>query len=131
VEYRFDKHYSLDEARALLPEIRKWLEQASRLRRDLEKLDERLSSLMGVGADLGGKMVNDWARKIAEFKSVLLEFHRREIQIKDLSRGLIDFPAIIGGREVFLCWEQDEEDIEYWHDLDTGYAGREKLSGSE
>jgi hypothetical protein len=131
VEYRFDKHYSLDEARALLPEIRKWLEQASHLRRDLEKLDERLSSLMGVGADLGGKMVNDWARKIAEFKGVLLEFHRREIQIKDLSRGLIDFPAIIGGREVFLCWEQDEEDIEFWHDLDTGYAGREKLSGSE
>ena len=131
MEYRFDKHYSLDEARALLPEIRKWLEQASRLRRELEKFDERLSSLMGVGADLGGKMVNDWARKIAEFKGVLLEFHRREIQIKDLDRGLIDFPAVMGGREVFLCWEQDEEDIEFWHDLDAGYAGREKLSGSE
>jgi hypothetical protein len=47
--------------------------------------------------------------------------------LKDLERGLIDFPAIIGGKEVFLCWEQDEEDIEFWHDLDAGYAGRERL----
>lgn len=131
MEYRYHKHYSLSEARALLPEIRGWLTQAGKLRRDLEKFDERLAGLMVPGADLGGKMVNDWARTIADFKEVLLEFHRREIQIKDLDRGLIDFPALIGGREVFLCWEQDEEDIEFWHDLDTGYAGREKLSGSE
>ena len=60
-------------------------------------------------------------------REVLQEFQAREIQIKDLDRGLIDFPAIIGGREVFLCWEQDEDAIEYWHDLDTGFAGREKL----
>jgi hypothetical protein len=60
-------------------------------------------------------------------QAVLLEFQQREIQIKDLERGLLDFPAIIGGKEVFLCWEQDEEDIEYWHDLDAGYAGREHL----
>ena len=57
----------------------------------------------------------------------LREFQKREIQIKDLDRGLIDFPAILGGKEVFLCWEQDEEDIEFWHDLNSGYAGRERL----
>ena len=60
-------------------------------------------------------------------QEILAEFQQRQIQIKDIERGLIDFPAIIGGREVFLCWEQDEEDIEFWHDLDTGYAGREHL----
>ena len=55
-------------------------------------------------------------------EGLLQEFQRREIQIKDLERGLIDFPALIGGKEVFLCWEQDEEDIEFWHELDAGYA---------
>ena len=60
-------------------------------------------------------------------KSVLLEFDSRQIQVKDIERGLLDFPAIIGGREVFLCWEQDEDDIEFWHDLESGYAGRERL----
>ena len=63
----------------------------------------------------------------AEFQKLMTEFREREIQIKDLDRGLIDFPAIIGGREVFLCWEQDEEDVEFWHELGTGYAGRERL----
>jgi hypothetical protein len=55
------------------------------------------------------------------------QFTSRDIQLKDLDRGLLDFPAIIGNKEVFLCWEQGEDDIEFWHDLDTGYAGREHL----
>ncbi|MFO1512143.1 MAG: DUF2203 family protein [Verrucomicrobiota bacterium] len=54
-------------------------------------------------------------------------FNAADIQIKDLERGLLDFPAIIGGKEVFLCWEQDEDAVEFWHDLDTGYSGRERL----
>jgi len=44
-----------------------------------------------------------------------------------LNRGLIDFPSMREGREIFLCWEKDEDDIEYWHDLESGYAGRERL----
>ena len=60
-------------------------------------------------------------------QEVLAELQRRRIFIKDLERGLIDFPAIMVGKEVFLCWEQDEEDIEFWHDLDTGFSGRERL----
>jgi hypothetical protein len=71
--------------------------------------------------------VNRWVRALADFRDLLAEFQNREIVIKDLERGLVDFPAIIGGREVFLCWEKDEDDIEFWHDIDTGYAGRERL----
>jgi len=93
----------------------------------LLKYDKRLSSLMEPGRDAGGDLVNSWARTIADFRSLMDEFQQREIQIKDIDRGLVDFPAIIGGKEVFLCWEKDEEDIEFWHDLDTGYAGRERL----
>ena len=82
---------------------------------------------MAPGGDLGGELVNTWVRTLADLEEVLLEFQRREIQVKDIERGLVDFPAIIGGKEVFLCWEQDEEDIEFWHELDAGYAGRERL----
>jgi hypothetical protein len=125
--YRFHKHYTRDEARALLPQIRQWLKRVVELRNKLEKLDKRLGRLMDSGRDVGGEQVNTWVRTMADFKEVLLQFHRREIQIKDLDRGLIDFPAMIGGKEAFLCWEQDEEDIEFWHELDAGYAGRERL----
>ena len=129
--YQFQKHYSRDEARALLPEVRRWLKRLVELRGELKKQDERLSALMTPGRDLGGEVVNAWIRAMADIREVLLEFHKREIQVKDLERGLIDFPAIIGGKEAFLCWEQDEEDIEFWHDLESGYAGRERLTGLE
>ena len=128
---RFQTHYTRDQARALLPLIRKWLKRLLELRGDMEKCDKRLCSMMGPGKDLGGATVNNWVKILAEVKTVLSEFHRRDIQIKDLDRGLIDFPAILDQKEVFLCWELEEEDIEFWHDLDAGYAGRERITGDE
>jgi hypothetical protein len=127
MKHRFDKHYTRDEARALLPQIRKWLERLNGLRQDLERFDKRLSGLAEQGSDSGGETVNNWIRALADMQEALAEFQRRRIFIKDLERGLVDFPAIIGGREVFFCWEQGEEDIEFWHDLDTGFTGRERL----
>jgi hypothetical protein len=125
--YLFQKHYTRDEARGLLPQIRQWFKQLSRTRERLDQLDQRLAGPLSGGNDAGGPPVNQWVKALADLKGILGEFRRREIQIKDFDRGLIDFPAILGGREVFLCWEQDEEDIEFWHDLNSGYGGRERL----
>lgn len=127
MNHRFSRHYTREEAKALLPQLRLWLGRLNELRRELERSDKRLASLMGPGQDLGGDLVNRWIRALAEMQEVLGEFQKREILIKDMERGLVDFPAIIGGKEVFLCWEQDEDDVEFWHDLDTGYGGRERL----
>ena len=125
--HRFKKHYTREEAQALLPQIRQWLQRLNDLRQQLEKVDKRVGSLMSGGDDVGGDQVNRWIRIMADMQDVLLEFQRREIVIKDMERGLVDFPAIVSGREVFLCWEQDEEAVEFWHDLDTGFGGRERL----
>ena len=126
-DYRFTKHYTREEARALLPQIRQWLAQIKHLRGEVELYDKRLGSLNADGQDTGGSTVNSWIRAISSLQAVLVEFEQREIFIKDVERGLLDFPAVIGDKEVFLCWEADEEDIEFWHDLETGYGGREKL----
>jgi hypothetical protein len=127
MSHLYDKHYSREEARGLLPQIRKWLTDLNRLREDLQRFEKRLGGLADQGHDVGGETVNSWIRALAGMQEILAEFQRRRILIKDISRGLIDFPAIIGGREVFLCWESDEEDVEFWHDLETGFGGREKL----
>lgn len=127
MSHRFHKHYTREEATALLPQLRGWLARLKQLRLELDRSDKRLASLMSPGNDLGGDLVNQWIRTLAEMQEVLGEFQRREIQIKDIDRGLLDFPALIGGKEVFLCWEQDEEAVEFWHDLDAGYGGRERL----
>jgi hypothetical protein len=124
---QFKTHYTREEARGLLPQVRQWLTRSAELQAKAQQSEERLSGLMTPGCDLGGELVNSWVRTLVDLEEALLEFHRREIQVKDLQRGLIDFPAIFDGREVFLCWEQDEEDIEFWHELDAGYAGRERL----
>jgi len=127
MSYRYHKHYTREEARDLLPEIRLWLKRVATLRETLEKYERRVGALMKDRNDVGGETVNAWVRTLADIREVFCEFQKRDIQIKDLNRGLIDFPAIIGGKEVFLCWEEGEDDIEFWHDLDAGYAGREPL----
>src|SRR5258706_16401780 len=99
MDYRYRKHYTREEARSLLPQVRLWLKRIVQLRAELEKYDQRLIALMKPGCDLGGESVNSWVRVIAEIKDLFSEFNRREIQIKDVSRGLIDFPAVIGGKE--------------------------------
>lgn len=124
---QFRQHYTRDEARALLPQVRLWLEKLNSTRRRLLQADQRIEQILAAGSDVGGDLTNNQVKALAEIKALLHEFEKREIQIKDLERGLIDFPTIIGGKEVFYCWETDDEDIEFWHDLDSGYAGREKL----
>ncbi|MFT4587560.1 MAG: hypothetical protein ACI8QF_001654 [Limisphaerales bacterium] len=125
--FQFKKHYTKEEAKSLLPKVQVWLDQLALLREQLVRCEEPLARLSDDGYDLGGERVHRMVRTLVNIKGALGEFHSREIQIKDLDRGLIDFPAFIGGKEVFLCWEKGELDIEYWHDLDTGFSGREKI----
>lgn len=125
--FHFNKHYTVEEARALLPQVRGWFEEIEPLRRRLVQFDQRLQGLLANGQDAGGALVNDSVQTIAKLKGVLRQFQTREIQIKDLERGLIDFPALKDGKEILLCWEKDDEDIEYWHTIEGGYAGRERL----
>jgi hypothetical protein len=124
---QFRKHYTREEARALLPQVQQWLTLLRDVRDRLDRFDKRLGSMLAAGDDVGGETANGWVRSMSEFRRLMREFEMREILVKDLDRGLLDFPAIMKGREVLLCWELGEEDIEFWHDLDSGYAGRERL----
>ncbi len=125
--YQFSKHYTIEEARTLLPTVKNWIEELVTLRKNLERVDQALESRLRTGADIGGSTVNERTRSVARFQSILSQFQAYEIQLKDLDRGLVDFPHLRAGEEVFLCWETSEDDIDFWHDLDTGFAGREPI----
>lgn len=125
--YQFRKHYTREEARLLLPHLRQWLQQLNFLRRQFTEFQTEVNNLLASGNDIGGEAVNLALKALVQMRAILREFKTREIQIKDIDRGLLDFPSLMGGKEVFLCWEMDEEDIEFWHDLETGYSGREKI----
>lgn len=125
---QFKKHFTLAEARALLPELRKVLAQAQNCQTRLRTVEDRLAKKTEkIRTDHGSPEVNSMLRHVAQLRSVLHQLDDWGIVVKDLDRGLVDFPHLQDGQEVFLCWEIDEDDIEFWHPLDVGYAGRERL----
>lgn len=127
MRYRFSHHYTREEARRMIPQIRTWLEQLASARHSLDRSGQRMEKLLAMGFDVGGELGKTYLRSFLSVRAALREFSSREILVKDLDRGLIDFPSILAGREVFLCWERGEADIEHWHELDSGYAGREPI----
>ena len=130
-----DRHYTHEEAEAALP----WVTDALDAMRvaTLELLDARtrLSALLEAIRSNGGSThdeeVHDLRSRVEKsteaLRQPLEEFENREIVIRDLQRGLIDFPALRDNREVYLCWLYGEERIDFWHELDTGFAGRQPL----
>jgi len=76
------------------------------------------------GGGAPGKQVGE---AFLELRAGAAAFDARDIVLRDLDRGLVDFPALREDREVYLCWVDGEPEIGFWHDLDAGYAGRQPL----
>jgi len=126
--HQFQRHFTLDEARALLPELRSIFRDVHRRRDVVQRTDSELGEeLKQTGAEVGGEKVSGLLMDMLQLNVQLHRIQGMGIQIKDFERGLVDFPHIRDGREVFLCWELQEDDIEFWHDTDSGYAGRERV----
>lgn len=87
--------------------------------------EEARKARRGNGGGTAGS--GDYAEANARFQAILHEIAEAGIQVKDIDRGLVDFPHLRGDREVFLCWQLGEETISYWHEIESGFAGRQLL----
>ena len=83
--------------------------------------------MKAAGGNGGGKEASGYVSDLTRLNVLLQDFTRRGVIIKDFDRGLVDFPHMRDGREVLLCWELSEDQVRFWHDLETGYAGREPI----
>jgi len=123
-----ERHYTLDQATAAMPWVRERLERlraAHDLLGDKEAREALSEASPGNGGGEPGHLVSEG---FLALRSALIELQEMEIVLRDLERGLVDFPSIREGREVYLCWvEQEEDEIAYWHDLEAGFAGRQPL----
>jgi hypothetical protein len=121
------RHYSVAEANAALPWVVERIEALRSARAGLS--DEEAREALGEAAPLngGGAPGRVVSEAFLQMRNALLELQATEIVLRDLDRGLVDFPALRDGREVFLCWEEGEDEVGYWHDLDAGYGGRKPL----
>jgi hypothetical protein len=124
---RHGRHYTLDEARGELPWVREKLAEIRDARERLTAADAHEALEDAAETNGGGRSGRQVGEAFRDLRAAVAGFAEREIVLRDLDRGLIDFPAIREGREVYLCWVEGEADITFWHDLDAGYAGREEL----
>ena len=124
---RHERHYTLEEARAELPWVTRQLASLRAARERLTDTDAHKALTERSPSNGGGRPGRQVGEAFLELQAGLQAFEDRGIVLRDLDRGLIDFPAIREDCEVYLCWIDGEADIEFWHDLDAGYAGRQPL----
>jgi hypothetical protein len=124
---RHRRHYTIEQARAELPWVSAQLAALRVARERLTDSDAREALATGAPGNGGGGPGKQVGEAFTELQAGVAAFGDREIVLRDLDRGLVDFPAIRDGREVYLCWIDGEDDIGFWHELDAGYPGRQKL----
>jgi len=122
------KHFTAEDANRALPQVRALVDQILQARQAILDARPDLWPVLEQAVGNGG------SKKAGE---VLQDFKRLEdgvqglqdigCELKDISTGLVDFPALREGREVLLCWKFDEPQVMYWHDLQSGFAGRQRL----
>ena len=133
---RRSKTFTVDEANACLPLVRAITSDIVRLARDISERRQRLE-LLTKGRDQVAR--DPYAEEVAHMQQVLerdsSRLHEYERELLELGaipqsavEGLVDFPALMDGRLVFLCWKYDEPEVLYWHDRDSGFAGRQPLT---
>jgi hypothetical protein len=124
---RHDRHYTLDEARAQLPWASRQLAAMREARDKLTDVQAHHALTEGSATNGGGEPGRQVGEAFLELQAGVKAFDERGIVLRDLDRGLVDFPAIRDGQEIYLCWIDGEADIGFWHELDAGYAGRQPL----
>ena len=120
-----DKRYTVEEANALLPYLAPTLVEL----RDRSEEAERIKEQMEIASTTNGGSTDRerWARTLARVQELTERLEEWEITLRDLSSGLVDFPAVIEGSDAYLCWRLGESEVSHWHSPDDGFRGRRPL----
>lgn len=126
--------FSLDEANALIPDLVRKFRKLHALQHRAEELEAHIESLVerdrSNGRNHGEEIVQlegEIERVVTRTNQIIDEISDLGCEIKDIEQGLVDFPSEREGRLVYLCWKLGEDRIRFWHELTSGYAGRQPL----
>ena len=122
-----ERHFSREEANALLPQLTALLSQLQERKDELTDTEAHEALSEAAPTNGGGEQGRQVGVAFLEVRRILETVERAGIVLRDIDQGLVDFPALMDGREVYLCWELGEDEVGYWHDLEGGYGGREPL----
>ena len=122
------RYFTLEEANQCIPELADEISLLKAIRAELAGLHAEITSLMEVVPSNGGsRHTPALLRATAHFQEILERITARGCHLKGLDPGLVDFPHLRDGKEVYLCWRIDEKEIRYWHEIEDGFAGRQPL----
>ena len=124
------KIFTIEEANALLPSVKNILGKIQRTHKNLSRFRKQAKKAAEAAEQGGGGIAEGvlYAKLLTGLTSHIGELEELGVQIKDFERGLVDFPSLREGRVVLLCWQLGEGDeLEWWHDVDAGFAGRTPL----
>jgi hypothetical protein len=117
--------YTRETANLLLDEVRERLVRLQRAYADVA--GHRSSMASSAGGNGGDAGASRWLASSRTAADELSWFRDRAIVVRDIEQGLIDFPGLRGGRQIYLCWRLGEDAVNFWHDRETGFAGRQPL----
>jgi hypothetical protein len=122
-----ERHFTRAEAEALLATVEPILRELRTARDRLTDADAHQLLADTAPTNGGGAPGREVGEGFLAVRRLLGAVQEMGIVVRDIDRGLIDFPAIIDGEEVYLCWQFDEDGISWWHDLESGFGGRQPL----
>jgi hypothetical protein len=122
-----ERHFTRAEANALLPQLTAMLDRLREAKDELTDTEAHEALSEAAPANGGGDEGKQVGVAFLEVRRLLETIEQSGIVLRDIDRGLVDFPAVIEGREVYLCWELGEDEVAFWHELETGFGGREPL----
>ena len=122
------KLFTVEEANELLPQLRGLLTSLDRLKNRLRQMAPEAQTASERAVEGGGTSQGvEYATTVSRFLETTQEILALGVEIKDFERGLCDFPHLRDGKVVYLCWQRGESSIEWWHDMEAGFAGRQPL----
>jgi len=122
------RYFTLPEANETLELIRPLMDEVQAIRlKILKNQPEAWPAIEKSAGNGGNRALSHMVQDFEKFDALIHRIQAMDVLFKDVNLGLLDFPALKDGREVYLCWQYGEGDIAFWHEIEAGYAGRQPI----
>jgi hypothetical protein len=123
------RYFSLEQATAALEIIRPLVSEIMAIRQSILDREPEIWPVVAKSAGNGGnRAASQVAQEFARLDQAIRAIQATGAVLKDVNLGLVDFPFLQDGREIYLCWKHGEESISFWHEIDAGFSSRRPLA---
>jgi hypothetical protein len=122
------RYFTLQEANETLNLIRPLMDEVQNIRQKiLQNQPEAWPAIEKSVGNGGNRALSNMVQDFEKLEALVHQIQDMDVLIKDINLGLLDFPALKDGREVYLCWQHGEGDIAFWHEVEAGFSGRQPI----